>query len=114
MWKLPTLWPSGMRADLVDGAVVTGLDLLRVLDDLVDEVAEVQDEPELVLGRGALVLEDHPAIGVELAFIDVLAADEGEVDGARIVGGRRGHRSPDAAAVSVRIGEPVPVDARRA
>ena len=110
--EIADLVSVGDARDLVDGAVVAGLHLVRVLDHFVDEVAEVQDETELIVRRRALVLEDHPAIGVERAFIDGLAADEGEVDRSRIVGRRRGHRSPDAAAVPVRIGEPVPVDVR--
>ena len=62
---------------------------------------------------GALVLEDHPAIGVELAFVDVLAADEGEIDRPRIVGRGRGDRPADAAAVPFRVGEAIPIGAGR-
>ena len=40
------------------------LDLVRVLHDFVDEVAQVQHEAEPFLGRGALVFPDHPPIGV--------------------------------------------------
>ena len=72
--------------------------MIGIFDDFVNEIAEVEDESELVVGRGALVLEDHPAIGVELAFIDVLAADEGKIDGARVAVERRGDRAADAAA----------------
>src|SRR5678810_590301 len=61
--EIADLVSVGEARDLEDGAVVASLRLFRVLDDLVDEVAEVQDEPELIGGRGALVLEDHPAIG---------------------------------------------------
>ena len=59
--------------------------VLRVVDHLVDEIAEMQHERELFFGRRALVLEDHPAIGVLRAFTDVLAADEREAHGAWIV-----------------------------
>ena len=111
--EIADLLAVGNARDLVDRAVVAGLHLVRIFDDLVDEVAEVQHETELSLRRRALVLEDHPPIGVELAFIDVLAADEGEVHRPRIVGRRRGDRAADAAAVPVRVGEPVPVDVRR-
>ena len=72
--------------DLVDRPVVAGLQVLGVLHDLVDEVAEVEHEAELVGGRRPLVLEDHPAIGVERALVDALAADEREVHRPRIVG----------------------------
>ena len=54
----------GQTDDLDDRAVVAGLHLLGILDDLVDEVAEMEHEAELLGARRALVLEDHPAIGV--------------------------------------------------
>ena len=103
----------GNPADFVDRAVVARLHLIGILDHLVDEIAEVKNETELLGGRRALIFEDHPAIGVELAFVDVLAADEGEVHRPWIVRQRRGDRAADAAAVSVCVGEAVPVDARR-
>ncbi|MFT3916342.1 MAG: hypothetical protein QM704_20375 [Anaeromyxobacteraceae bacterium] len=99
--------------DLVDRAVEAGLRLVRILDHLVDEVAEVQDEVEAFAGGRALVLEDHPAVGVELALVQVLAAHEGEVHRARIVRRGRGDRAADPAAVPVGVGEPVPVGVRR-
>ena len=68
--ELADLAAIGDARDLVDRAVVAGLHFLGILDDLVDEVAEVEHETELVLRRRALVLEDHPAVGVELAFVD--------------------------------------------
>ena len=71
--------------NLVEFPVEAGLPVLRILHDLVDEIAKVQDEIELVLGPRPLILEDHPAVAVELAFVDVLAADEGEIDRPRIV-----------------------------
>ena len=103
----------GNPADVVDRAVVLRRHLVGIFDDLVNEIAEVENETELIGGRRALVLEDHPAIAVELALIDALAADEGETDRPRIVRERRGDRPADAAAVSLSIGEAVPVDARR-
>ena len=82
--EIADLVSVGEACDLVDRAVVASLRLFRVLDHFVDEVAEVQDESELIVLRRAFVLEDHPAIGVEAAFIDGLAADEGEVDRSRV------------------------------
>ncbi len=98
--------------DIVDDAVVARLHLVRIFDHLIDEVAKMEHEAELVGGCGALVFEDHPAIGVELAFVDALAADEGEVDGARIGRQRRSARAADAAAVARGIGEAVPIGMR--
>ena len=71
--------------DLIDRAVVACLHFVGILDHLVDEIAEVQNEIELLGGRGAFIFVDHPAIGVELALVDVLTAHEGEVHWARIV-----------------------------
>jgi len=77
--EVTNLLAVGDARDLVNLAVVSRLHLVRIFSDLVDEVAEVQHEIELVFRRGALILEDHPPIRVELAFIDTLAADEGKV-----------------------------------
>src|ERR1044071_1054945 len=103
----------GNPADVVDRAVVSRRQLVGIFDDLINEITEVKNETELIGGRGALILKDHPAIAIELAFIDVLAADEGEIDRPWIVRQRRGNRPADAAAVSLAIGEAIPVDARR-
>src|SRR4029079_9424060 len=77
------------------------------------EIPEVENETEAIGWRRALVLEDHPAIAIELAFVDALATDEREIDRPWIVRERRGDRPADAAAVPLCIGEAVPVDARR-
>src|SRR5262245_7943941 len=103
----------GNPADFVDRAVVPRRQLVGIFDDLVNEITEVENETELIGGRRALVLEDHPAIAVELAFIDALAADEREADRPWVVRHRRGDRPADAATVPLSIGEAVPVDARR-
>ena len=98
--EVADLLAVGDAHDLVDRPVVACLAaVLRIPDDLVDEVAEVQHEVELLGGRRALVLEDHPPIRVQRAFVDVLAADEREVHGACIVGRGRRQRAADAAAV---------------
>src|SRR5262249_4384013 len=75
--------------------------------------AEVEDESELLGAWFALVLKDHPAVGVELALVDVLAADEGEVDRTGVVGGRRGDGAADATTVPLSVVEAIPIDARR-
>src|SRR5690349_12263267 len=105
--------PIGNAADFVDRAVVPRRQFVRIFDDLINEITEVKNETELIGGRRALILKDHPAIAVELAFIDALAADEGETDRPWIVRERSGDRPADAATVPLSIGEAVPVDARR-
>jgi hypothetical protein len=92
---------------------VSAGDFLRVVHDLVDEVAEVQHERELVLGGGSFVLEDHAPVGVLRPLADVLAADEGEADGPGIVVGRRSPGASDPAAASNLVHEPIPVGAGR-
>ena len=99
-------------ADVVDRAVVPRRQFVGIFDDLINEITEVENETELIGGRRALILKDHPAIAVELAFIHALAADKGEIDRPRIVRRRRSDRPADAAAVPLSIGEAVPVDAR--
>src|SRR3954463_12200485 len=103
----------GNPTDFVDRAVVPRRQLVGVFDDLINEITEVENETELIGGRRALILEDHSAIAVEPAFIDALAADEGEIDRPWIVRQRRGDRPANAATIPRFIGEAVPVDARR-
>src|SRR3984893_1578090 len=103
----------GNPADIVDRAIVTRRHLVGILDDLINEIYGVENETELIGGRRVLILKDHPAIAVELAFINALAADKGEIDRPWIVRQRRGDRPADAATVPLSIGEAVPVDARR-
>src|SRR6188472_278212 len=103
----------GNPANVIDRAVVSRLHFVGIFDDLIDEITEVENEPELIGGRRALILKDHPAIAVELAFVEALAADEREIDRPWIVRQRRGDRPADAATVPLSIGEAVPVDARR-
>ena len=47
--EIADLLAAGDAGDLVDRAVVAGLHLLGILDDLVDEVAEMEHETELVV-----------------------------------------------------------------
>ena len=70
----------GNPADFVDRAVVPRRQLVGIFDDLINEITEVENETELIGGRRALILKDHPAIAVELAFVNALAADKGEID----------------------------------
>ena len=98
-------------SDLVDRSVVACFHFVGIFDDLVNEVAEMMDEAKLVLRSSALIFVDHSPISVELAFVHVLAADEGEVHRSRIVFERSGDRSADAAPIPFAIREAVPVDA---
>src|SRR3954453_21717978 len=103
----------GNPADVVDRAVVPRRHFVGIFGDLINEVTEVENETELITGRRAVVLKEHPAIAIELAFIEALAADKGKIARPWIVRQRRGDRPADAAAVPFSIGEAVPVDSRR-
>ena len=96
--------------DFIEFPVEAGLSFPWILHDLVDEIAKVQDEIELVLGLRPLILEDHTAVAVELAFVDILAANEREIDRTGVVSVWRRFRAADAAAVPFGIGEAVPID----
>src|ERR1700754_2151415 len=111
--EIADLAPVGNASDVVDGAVVACLDLVGILDHLVDEITEVQNEVELFGCGSAFIFINHPTISVELALIDILTAHKGEVHWARIVWQRRGDRAADATAVSVAVGKPIPISARR-
>ena len=103
----------GHPAEVVDGAVVAMAHLVRIFHHLVDEVAEMQDEAQSLVGGCALVLPDHPPIRVLRPFVDALAGDEGKAYRARIVQARGGDGATDPAARAVRIGEAVPIDVAR-
>ncbi len=111
--KMANLAPVRDARDLVDRAVVARLRLVGILDHLVDEITQVQNEAELLGGGSAFIFVNHPAIGVELALVDILTAHECEVHRSWIAWQRRGDRAADPAAVSVGVGEPIPVSARR-
>ncbi len=68
----------GNAAEVVDGARIAVRHLIRVFDDLIDKVPEVEHEAELTIGRRVLILPDHAAIGVLRAFVDAVARHEGE------------------------------------
>ena len=87
--------------------------ILRIPDDLIDEVAKMQHEAQAIRFRRALILEDHPAVGVLSAVVGVLTTDERESHRARIVLCRRGDRSADTAGEAGLIGEPIPVNGGR-
>src|SRR5262249_36546193 len=73
----------------------------------------MQDEVESFGFRCPFVLEDHAAVRVLRALIDVLAADEREARRARVIAGRRSPRAAKAAPEAAIVEEAVPVDASR-
>jgi hypothetical protein len=96
--------------DVAQPAVVHALGpVFGIPDDLVNEVAEMQDKSKAFRRCGLLVFEDHPAIGVLSALICVLATHEGEFDGATVVFGGRCECAADSAAIAAAVGESVPI-----
>src|SRR6185369_2177218 len=89
---------------VVDMAV---LHLVRITHDFVDEVAQMQHEAELLLGCGALVFPDHPSVGIQMTYADILATDESEARRPRIVRAWRRQRAADAAAIALVVDEAV-------
>jgi hypothetical protein len=103
----------GNASDLIDRPVVAGGSLFGVLNDLVNEVAKVQHEAELIRGTRAFVFEDHPAISVKLSFINVLAAHEGEIDRRGVSFGGCGDGAADSTPGTVLIRKPIPINRAR-
>src|SRR5690606_5602614 len=66
----------GDLADIIDRAIEAFVSLFGVLNNLINEVAQVQYEANLILRPSAFILEDHPAVPVELSFVHALAAYE--------------------------------------
>jgi hypothetical protein len=69
----------------------------------------VQDDIQPLGRRGALILEDHAAVGLQAALVDVLAADERELHRAAVVVGWRGDRPSGATAAAVLVGKAISV-----
>jgi hypothetical protein len=112
--EVVVLLAVGITHELADAAIVHALrPVLRIPDQFVDEIAQMQHEPEAILGRGLLVLEDHASIRILRTVVDVLARHEREAHRPPIVFGRRRQRAADAAAVAIGIGEAIPVFVRR-
>ena len=114
--EAPDLLAVGVADDVAQPPVVAAPvgALLGVVDHLVDEVAEMQHEGELLVGRRALVLVDHAPVGVLRALAHVLAAHEREPHRPRVVRERRRARAADAAARAALAHEAVPVGLRPA
>src|SRR5205814_8584375 len=91
-------------------AVVISGAVLRIPDQLVDEVAQVQNKAEPVLLRSVLILEDHSSVRVLRSEVCVLTTDEREVYRPGIILGRRGDGAAEAAAGTLRIGKAIPID----
>jgi len=99
--------------ELTDAAIVIALrPVFRIPDEFVNEVAEMQDETQALVGCRVLVVVDHAPVGRLRAEIRVLAGNECEAHGAPVIMRRGRQRAADAAAIAVGIGEAIPVLAR--
>src|SRR5579864_741978 len=108
--KVADLFAVRITIDLAYFPVVHPLRaIFGIPGDFVDEVAEMQHETELICFCSALVFKNHSSIGVLSALGHVLATDERERYGPRIVTAWRGYRSADATAIAVFVREAVPI-----
>src|ERR1700756_1317654 len=71
--------------DFLHLAVVISGAVLRIPDQLVYEVAQVQNKAEPVLLRSVLILEDHSSVSVLRSEVCVLTTDEREMYRPRII-----------------------------
>jgi hypothetical protein len=83
--------------------------ILRVPNDLVDEVAEVEDEAQSFGGIAPFVVHDHTTIRITRAQLHVLATDECEARRTSVSPSWRGERPANPAAEAALVGEAIPV-----
>ncbi len=109
--EVSNLFAMLIANDVSQAAVVHALwAVFRIPDDLVDEIAEVKHEAELLVCRRALVFVNHAPIGILRTLIRILATDKCEARWARVDFCRRRDGAADAAAIAMRIDEAIPVD----
>src|SRR6187399_2751766 len=71
----------GNPADVVDRAVVPRRHLVGIFDDFINEITEVENETELIGGRRALILKDHPAIPFSLPSLTLWQLTKAKLTG---------------------------------
>ena len=86
--------------------------IFRIPNDLVDEVAEVENKADAICLGGVFILENHPAISILRALIGVLAAHKYEPYGFAVVIAWCCDCPADPAAIPIAVGEAIPVDCR--
>src|SRR6185503_7652762 len=113
--KVPHLLAVRIAHDVAQAppALDAARTVLRIPDDFVDEIAEVQYETELLGARTTQIFVDHTSIRVACALGYVLAADECEMSRSVVGVGGRGQRSTDTAGVARLLDESIPVLASR-
>ncbi len=109
--KVANLLPRLVANEVAYPAIVHALwTVLRVPDDLVDEITQMQHELQLFLPWRSLILKDHPPVSILCALVGILAGHKSEAHRPRVVHVRRCHGAADPAAVAFRIRKPVPID----
>ena len=103
----------GYATDVEHRTIVAMRNFIGVFHDLVDEISEMQDEPLALIGRSALILPNHPPIGILCALIHALARNESKSHRLRILNFRSRNGSADSAAIALRINEAIPVNSVR-
>jgi hypothetical protein len=75
----------GYATDVEHRTIVAMRYFIGVFHDFVDEISEMQDEPQTLIGRSTLILPNHPAIGILRALIHALAGNESKSHRLRIL-----------------------------
>src|ERR1700704_4382671 len=93
----------GYAADVENRSPGEMRQYIGVFHDLVNEIPQMQDERQPILGRGALIFPNHAAIGILCAFIHALARNESKTHRSHILEFRRGNSSACTAAIAITI-----------
>jgi len=87
--------------------------VLRVPDDLIDEITEMQNKVEPICFRCVLILKDHFPIRVLCPLICILAAHKCKADRSCVSICRSRNGAPDSATKTVAVDKPIPINACR-
>src|SRR5262245_41896060 len=112
--KIPMLLAALIADEIAQPPVVVSLGtVLRIPDELINEVAEVQHEAQLVLRALLFILPTHPPVSRGWSHLHILSAHEGKMNRPGIISSRRGNGAARAAAKTMPIGKAIPVRAAR-
>ena len=112
--KVSNLLSALVAHNVSQAAIVHSLwPVFRVPDEFVDKIAEMQDEIETFTLGSMLIVEDHSAIGVLRSLADILATDKRKPNRPVVIKCWSGAGSADAASITLRIHEAIPIDTRR-
>src|SRR5215472_866169 len=112
--KIGNLFAVLVADDVAQTPVVHSLGtILRVPDDFIDKVAQMEHEFQSLVFLGPLVFENHSPIGILCSLIGILAGHKGKPHRPRVLICRSHNGSPNPTSVTVFIREAIPVRASR-